>query len=87
MTEKIKEIEKQRIISVNIIKNRLLHYSEINRLSISAARERLTQFMQITKNQLTYWERNTSQPTSDQESLIQEFFNLQHSDLFIKKKY
>jgi DNA-binding XRE family transcriptional regulator len=74
------------VIIKNILRNKLIEYSYDKALSIDAAREQLSEALGVTKNKITYWERNTSQPELADALRIAEFFGLEVSILFITHK-
>lgn len=76
------QTEKNEVIVTNILRPRLLKYSELNKLSIKAARERLAIALQCDERLVTRWMNNNSQPTLTQAISIAKFLSLPVESVF-----
>ena len=59
----------------NIIKNKLVELSRVRGSSINDVRKELMSFLDVTSQQYTRWENNTSQPDLENALKISEFFS------------
>lgn len=66
----------------NIVRNRLLKYSEDKKISIMEAKEVLAKHMDCEVKLVTRWMNNSAQPTLLQAILIAKFLSLPVESVF-----